>query len=98
MAKGQNFNQDDHRQLCRSWIHISQDAATGTNQKGDAFWVRVCKHFNESASIGQPRSQRSLQTKWSEIQHDVQKFTGAHALAMNQKKVVKTQMTLFSAL
>jgi hypothetical protein len=76
-VKGKNFSVDEEIQLCRSFLHVSKDAATGTNQSAGTFWQRVTTHFNERRDSGcEARPYRSLESKWSAIQHDVAKFCG----------------------
>ena len=35
--KGRNFNKDDDRAICRSWIAVSGEPTVGTNQTSDEF-------------------------------------------------------------
>jgi hypothetical protein len=68
--------------LCRSWLAISQDAISGTEQKGKAYWKRVTVDYHErrqlkSFKIHSDRGQVSIQKRWSLIQQETNKFCGA---------------------
>ncbi|CAM6092446.1 unnamed protein product [Calypogeia fissa] len=44
------------------------------------FWDRVGGHYNQNRPRGtQERGQRSLDSKWHEVRHDVAKFSGSYA-------------------
>ncbi|CEO95435.1 No apical meristem-associated C-terminal domain-containing protein [Plasmodiophora brassicae] len=80
-ARGTNFTDAEDVQLVRSWLHASQDPATGTGQSEETFWERVEVHFRKNTTSG-ARTARSLQTKWGTIQRDVSKFVGSYASAI----------------
>ncbi|KAG0572072.1 hypothetical protein KC19_VG065600 [Ceratodon purpureus] len=76
--KGRNFTPEEERQLCRSFLHISQDPCVGNGQRKDAFWERITVHFNDHVTTGS-RPARSLESKFHVIRHDVSKFGGCYA-------------------
>jgi hypothetical protein len=76
--KGRNFILEEECQLCKLVLHVSQDLRIGTGQKGGSFWERITTHFNDAGVAGK-RPARSLETKWSNIKHDVSKFVGVHS-------------------
>ncbi|KAH9137315.1 hypothetical protein AeRB84_017916 [Aphanomyces euteiches] len=83
--KGKNFNTHEEEELVRAWLNVSQDASTGTGQKSETFWARVRAHYSEHFCDGDKhRPQRSLQSKWLTIQHDVSKFVAAYAAIINE--------------
>lgn len=43
--RAKNFSQHEEIQLCRSWMHISQDPIVGAQQKKSKFWERIEYHF-----------------------------------------------------
>ena len=63
--KGRNFSSEEERQLCRSFLHVSQDPIAGIGQRTRAFWDRIAKHYQEHKPTGrEDRPSRSLETKW----------------------------------
>jgi hypothetical protein len=83
--KGRNFTSEEECQLCRSVLHVSQDPRIGTGQKSGSFWERITTHFNDAGIAGK-RPARSLETKWSNIKHDVSKFAGVHSQVQNLRR------------
>jgi hypothetical protein len=78
--RGANYTDEECVQICRTWLHIGDDPIQGSGQKSGAFWKRMHKHFTENKPPGSVwRSWRSLESKWSDIQHDTKKFTAAYA-------------------
>lgn len=79
-ARGTNFEDDECVRLCRAWLSVSQNPSKGSGQKRDQFWTRVAKLFEDSCPPGSiQRPQRSLESKWGTINHDVAKFASAYA-------------------
>lgn len=82
--KGKNFNAEEERGLCRSFLAVSQDPVCGNGQRNMAFWERITTHYNQTKSRGNPvQPARSLETKWGNIKHDVGKFCGAYKQVLN---------------
>ena len=85
--KGKNFSSEEERQLCRSFLHVSQDPIAGNRQRAGAFWDRIARHYQEHKPQGrEDRSTRSLETKWGAIKHDVAKFVAVHSQVLNLKE------------
>jgi hypothetical protein len=85
--KGRNFTTDDEMQLCRSQLCILQDPIVGNGQRREAFWERVCVHFNRHRPRGVgARTARSIETKFGIIKHDVSKFCGVYGFCFNNKE------------
>jgi hypothetical protein len=85
--KGKNFSSDEERQLCRSFLAISQDPIQGNGQKSIAFWERIANHYREHKPVGGGDCPaRSLETKWGIIKHDVAKFVGVHNQVLSMKE------------
>jgi hypothetical protein len=77
--------------LCRSCLAISQDAISGTEQKGRAYWKRVTVDYNErrqlnTFKIHSDRGQVSIQKQWSLIQQETNKFCGAIEHVVNRRE------------
>ena len=82
--KGKNFNADEERPLCRSYLVVLPDLVCGNGQRNTAFWERITTNYNHN----KPRScriclARSLESKWSHIKHDVAKFSGVFKQVSN---------------
>ncbi|KAE8909942.1 hypothetical protein PF010_g12079 [Phytophthora fragariae] len=78
--KGKNFTEEEEALLCRTYLRIGKDPTTGTSQSSATFWEKLTRHFNEHQLAGcDIRPLRSLESKWSTIQHDVSKFCGCMA-------------------
>src|SRR3954467_13772186 len=73
--RGKNWMTNQDEQLCKSWLHISQDPVTGNEQHGDSFWAHVFTHFE--GSLGETgRNQAALSNRWALISKMVSKFSG----------------------
>ena len=66
----------DNVRLCRSWLSVSEDPR-GLGAKSEQFWVKVSLDFAAKFNGVVERTARSLETKWSLVQHSVTKFTHA---------------------
>jgi hypothetical protein len=75
--KGRNFTTEEEM----------QDPIVGNGERKEAFWERVCLHFNRHRPHGLgARMARSIETKFGAIKHDVSKFCGAHGFCVNNKE------------
>ncbi|KAH9541006.1 hypothetical protein CY35_14G036600, partial [Sphagnum magellanicum] len=85
--KGKNFCAEEERQLCRSFLAVSQDPIPGNGRRTPAFWDRIHEHYtkNKPENAGE-RPARSLESKWGIIKHEVEKFDGCYGavLALNE--------------
>ena len=76
MGRGKAWAVDEDKQLCRSWMNISQDPINSNQQKSDTFWNRIWKHFQNNYPFKpeEPeyfrREVKGLQNRWSSINHD----------------------------
>lgn len=57
-VKGCNFSTDEDIQLCKSWLSISEDPVTGTDQKASTFWAAVTQDYCKY----QPNGDRTLRS------------------------------------
>jgi hypothetical protein len=78
-TRQQNWLPVEDRQLCRSWISISIDAAVGINQKVNSLSKKIHANFDDYRSTNIKRSLSSLEPRWGIIQRKVSKFCGCLA-------------------
>jgi hypothetical protein len=69
--KGKAYLREEEERLCRSVLHVSQ-------QRAGVFWERVSEHYDNNMPAGL-RPQRSLETKWGNVKHDVSKWIGVYS-------------------
>ena len=82
--KGKNFNNEEERILCHSFLHVSQDPISRNGQCNMAFWERITRHYNDTKPRSSPlHPAKSLETKWGHIKHDVSKFCGLYKLVLD---------------
>jgi hypothetical protein len=80
ISRGPAWTVEEDKQLCRSWLVISQDARIGTNQRWSDLWTNIHDHFYTALGDSvQERTWNSLSSRWSTIQAKVSKFCGAMA-------------------
>lgn len=46
--RAKNYSQDEEIQVCRSWMHISQDPIVGVQQNKTKFWERIEDDFKKA--------------------------------------------------
>jgi hypothetical protein len=49
--KGNNIFTKEERQLCYSFLHVSQDPTTSTNLRSITFWDRIHEHYNQNQHV-----------------------------------------------
>ncbi|POM74469.1 Hypothetical protein PHPALM_8573 [Phytophthora palmivora] len=78
MPRGSNFTEDEEIQLYLSYLKISEDPRTGTDQTAANFWKRIHEHFSAARPTGSAaREIRSLECKWSKISGQTKLFAAA---------------------
>ncbi|OWZ19551.1 hypothetical protein PHMEG_0006171 [Phytophthora megakarya] len=78
MPRGPQFGEDEEIQLCMSYLKISEDPRTGTDQTAATFWKRIQEHFTAARPAGSvTREMRSLECKWSKISSQCKMFASA---------------------
>ncbi|CAM6088583.1 unnamed protein product [Calypogeia fissa] len=85
--KQANYNDIELEHVAKSWLAISTDATVGAGQKAYVFWDRIVEHFSKAMAAYRHlhpsavkcafQSKRSLMTKWSDLNRDCAKFSGA---------------------
>ncbi|CAM6091189.1 unnamed protein product [Calypogeia fissa] len=78
-SQGKNFNSAELKLLCYSYLEISQDPLVGAGQRKQDFWIRTYEHYDKNKGANwTPRSQKSLESKWSEVRKATTRFIGCH--------------------
>ena len=80
---------DEDINLVSAWLNVSLDAVTLTNQKHTTFWERIWFTFHNDKKFNHIRD--SLNSRWSTIQKETNKFCGCLAQIENWNKSGKTE-------
>ncbi len=103
--RGKNFSSSEDVKLCKSWLDVSQNAITGTDQKSETFWAKISDSFNSGKAITDEefRSPSSLQSRWTSLQATVAKFCGVFQSVSNElhsgwspEDILKEALTRYS--
>ena len=87
--RGINFTIDEDINLVSAWLNVSLDAVTSTNQKHTTFWKRIWFTFHNDKKFNRTRD--SLNSQWSTIQRETNKFCGCLAQIENRNESGKTE-------
>ena len=87
--QGINFTIDEDIKLVSAWLNVSLDAVTSTNQKHTTFWERIWFTFHNDKKFNRTRD--SLNSRWSTIQRETNKFCGCLAQIENRNESGKTE-------
>ncbi|KAL4607507.1 hypothetical protein ACB092_09G179600 [Castanea dentata] len=87
--QGINFTVDEDIKLVSVWRNVSLDAVTLTDQKHTIVWDRIWSTFHNDKKFN--RSKDSLNSRWSVIQKETNKFCGCLAQIENQNQSGKTE-------
>ncbi|XP_012841222.1 PREDICTED: uncharacterized protein LOC105961539 [Erythranthe guttata] len=71
-----NWTIQEDEALCKSWLHISEDAVVGTDQQRGRLWDRIRMEFINNLKQDVGRNSNGLMNRWSTIQQSVSKFSG----------------------
>ena len=74
--KQTNFSAYEDNMLCKSWLEISCDPVVNTDQRKEAFWIRVLNRYNSKCGSHPMRTQKSIMSRWDHIKAEVSKFSG----------------------
>jgi hypothetical protein len=98
-----NYTIVEDKLLCKTWLTIGMDPTTGTDQKGETYWMRMKEYFNANNTSGSEQTMRSLRSRWSGINTDCQKWSGVLAqvdvinpIGINEMDRVSNSTNLFS--
>lgn len=81
VAKGRaaNYTAQEDVWLCKTYCNVGVDAAVGTDQTRDTYWLRMKEYYDSLNTSGNERSERSLRSRWSLISTECQKWAGVLA-------------------
>ncbi|CAD6236086.1 unnamed protein product [Miscanthus lutarioriparius] len=74
--RGSNYTNLEDIQLCKSWIHISNDPIIGNNQPGKTYWERIRNDFHSNRDFESDRTPNSLEHRFGIILKECMKFQG----------------------
>lgn len=107
--RGKKWSVEEDEALCTAWLNVSQDAATGTNQKIDTLYDRVYEMFVEICTsknyICNPelRAPSGLKARWRTISKSCGKFAGCLAQITGRQQsgaspadFIKQALTLYN--
>lgn len=75
-GRGTNFSDQSLKQLCKSWLQVSEDPLLGNDQKGATFWSRIAADHNKCVSTGDVRTVKSLEARWAMLNRSMAEFAG----------------------
>ncbi|TVU40734.1 hypothetical protein EJB05_14207, partial [Eragrostis curvula] len=75
-GRGQNFKEKEDILLVSACLNVGMDAIQGADQSQGTYWERIHEYFHEYKSFESNRTESSLMSRWSGIQHDVNVFCG----------------------
>ena len=87
--RGINFTIDEDIKLVSAWLNVSLDAVISTDQKHTTFWERIWSTFHNDKKFN--RTKDSLNSWWSTIQRETNKFCGCLAQIENRNESGKTE-------
>ena len=71
-VKRKVYLHEEEEQLRRLVMHVSHDRVAGNQQRVGVFRERISEHYDDNMPVVL-KPQRSLETKWSNVKHDVSK-------------------------
>ena len=86
---GNNFTVDEDFKLVSTWLNVNLDAVTSTDQKHTTFWDKIWSTFHNDKKFN--CSKDSLNSRWSTIQRETNKFCGYLAQIENRNESGKTE-------
>nr|POE58447.1 glutathione s-transferase t3 [Quercus suber] len=85
----QDKEQDEDIKLVSAWLNVSLDAVLSIDQKHTTFWNRIWSTFHNDKKFN--HSKDSLNSQWSTIQKETNKFYGYLAQIENRNEIGKTE-------
>lgn len=77
--RSKNFTVPEDEMLVSAWLNVSLDPIRGVNQSKDTYWKRIHDFFHLHKDFESNRTQSSLMSRWSSIQHECNIF--AHCVS-----------------
>ena len=87
--RGINFTVDKDIKLVLAWLNVSLDVVTSMNQKHTTFWDIIWSTFHNDKKFN--RTKDFLNSRWSTIQRETNKFCGYLAQIENQNESGKIE-------
>ncbi|XP_074314295.1 glutathione S-transferase T3-like [Silene latifolia] len=72
------WSQTKDEDLCKSWLTISNDGATGNHQSYNSYWQRIVDYYNEWRKGGDPIDIPKASNHWFKMSVEVSKFNGCY--------------------
>ncbi|KAK9698255.1 hypothetical protein RND81_08G091700 [Saponaria officinalis] len=72
------WSQIKDEDLCKSWLTISNDGATGNHQSYNSYWQRIVDYYNEWRKDGEPIDIPKASNHWFKMSAEVSKFNGCY--------------------
>lgn len=73
-VRNTNWTKDEDEALCKAWLRVSEDAATGIDQPRARLWDRIWEEFNQIIGYETERISSALMHRWSNIQSQVKQI------------------------
>ncbi|KAK1578366.1 hypothetical protein Q3G72_029740 [Acer saccharum] len=70
-----NWQSHEDEALCKAWLHVSEDAIVGTNQKRDSLWSNIKNIFEEMLGYKTTHTTSALNSRFKTIQLDLNKYS-----------------------
>lgn len=90
------WKEDEEAALAASWLAISQDAVTGTNQTGETLWNRILVQFHERMGRGAYRNTDALSSKWRDLRASCTSFNGIYNNLSKMHKSGRSEFDVFN--
>lgn len=74
--RSKNFSKEEDKLLVSAWLNVSLDPVHGVDQSRSTYWKRIYEFFHINKTFDSDRTQSSLMSRWSGIQHDCNSYAG----------------------
>jgi hypothetical protein len=87
VGKGKNFSNEEC-QLCKNFLHISQNLVIDNGQRTNVFWEGILVHYNHNRPGGcDERLRRLLEMKWRAIKYDMANFCNVFKAVVSSREL-----------